>query len=154
MARSDILERAGYYDERFFIYGNERDLSARIMNLGYRLKQVPSIEVLHKTPFGMKMGKRSLYYHVRNLWWYLFKHCSVGSILRFFFRQATAPFHRGSGKFPIDSVGAIGGLKNITQTRGGLLVAVRATLAAFAGLPHCLKHRRVCRAPDFRLPGE
>ena len=36
MAKADILERAGYYDQRLFIYGNERDLAARIMNLGYR----------------------------------------------------------------------------------------------------------------------
>jgi len=153
MARSHLLEKAGYYDERFFIYGNERDLAARIFNLGCRIKQVPSPEVLHKTPFGMKMGKRSLYFHVRNLWWYLFKHCSVGSILVFFWRQVTSPL-RKERDLPTDSVGAIGGLKNITQTPWGLFVALKATLAAFAGLPRCLRQRRVCKAPDFRLPGE
>lgn len=153
MARTDRLEEAGYYDEKFFIYGNERDLSARIMNLGCRIKQFPTLEVLHKTPFGMKMGKRSLYYHVRNLWWYLFKNCSVASIFVFFFRQLTGPF-RSQENLPKDSVGAIGGMKNITGTPGGVWIAMRATFAAFAGLPYCLKNRKVCKAPDFRLPGE
>ncbi len=153
MARRDILEKAGYYDERFFIYGNERDLSARVMNLGCRIKQIPELEVLHSTPFGMKMGKRSLYFHVRNLWWYLFKHCSIGAIFTFFVRQFTSPFRKKTEPIA-DSVGSIGGIKNITQTRFGLWIAVKATLAAFWGLPYCLKQRKVCKAPDFRLPGE
>ena len=36
VGRRDVLARAGWYDERFFIYGNERDLAARVLNLGYR----------------------------------------------------------------------------------------------------------------------
>jgi GT2 family glycosyltransferase len=50
MARTAVLERAEYYDEKFFIYGNERDLAARILNLGYRILPYPVAEIRHKTP--------------------------------------------------------------------------------------------------------
>src|SRR5690606_32147831 len=68
LARTDVLRRAGLYDEVFFIYGNERDLATRVLNLGYRILQYPPAEIFHKTPFGLKPVKRSLYYHVRNFW--------------------------------------------------------------------------------------
>ena len=41
-----LMREAGYYDERFFIFGNERDLTTRLLNLGYRVKMVPNITVL------------------------------------------------------------------------------------------------------------
>ncbi len=156
LARKEILERAGYYDERFFIYGNERDLSARVLNLGYRIKQVPAVETFHKTPFGMKQGKRSLYYHVRNLWWYLFKYCRVVDILRFVgFLMKKALTHRrpgAEGEFAPEAVGSIGGFRNIRETPGGVRIAFRATFDAFVRIGPCLRQRRVCRAPDFSLP--
>ena len=43
LARRDASRDAGYYDTRLFIFGNERDLTARLLNLGYRVKMVPSI---------------------------------------------------------------------------------------------------------------
>ncbi len=153
MARSDILAQAGYYDERFFIYGNERDLSARVLTLGYRILQYPQATLNHSTPFGMKKGKRSLYYHVRNLWWYLFKHCSLGDIFRFFFRAFRNAIGKKGRKGEIsDAVGTIGAFGEIFGTPGGLWVAIKATLNAFWGLPYCLKQRKVVRAADFELP--
>jgi len=151
LARREPLERAGWYDERFFIYGNERDLAARLLSAGHRIRMEPSIEAFHQTPFGMKMGARSLYFHVRNLWWYLFKHCSVADVLRFLWHLVTGPF-RKQRAHEVEAVGAIGGWKNLKATPGGVWIAVKATLAGFAGLPYCLRQRRVCRAPDFKPP--
>jgi rhamnopyranosyl-N-acetylglucosaminyl-diphospho-decaprenol beta-1,3/1,4-galactofuranosyltransferase len=156
LARRDVIERADYYDERFFIYGNERDLAARVLNLGYRIKQVPSVETFHKTPFGMKQGKRSLYYHVRNLWWYLFKYCRVVDILRFVgFLLKKALTHRGrhdAAEFAPEAVGSMGGFRNIRETPGGVRIAFKATFDAFLRMGPCLRQRKVCRAPDFALP--
>ena len=59
MARAQALREANWYDIRFFIFGNERDLTTRLMNLGYRVKMFPTVEVFHKAPFGMRHGKRS-----------------------------------------------------------------------------------------------
>lgn len=152
LARKEVLERAGFYDEKFFIYGNERDLTARILNLGFRVKLYPGVEIFHKTPFGMKMGKRSLYFHTRNLWWTLFKYHTVVDILRFIFIQAKRLLLPGKKKIPIDSVGSIGFAQNVRGTPWGILIVLKATIAAFLGIGHCLKRREVCRSPDFSLP--
>ena len=83
MARAAPLRQADWYDIRFFIFGNERDLTTRLLNLGYRVKMVPHVEVFHKAPFGMRHGKRSLYYHVRNFWLYAFKYLPWSQVLGF-----------------------------------------------------------------------
>lgn len=152
LARRDVLERAGYYDEDFFIYGNERDLSARVLNLGFRILQYPAAVVKHGTPFGMKKGKRSLYYHIRNLWWYLFKHVPVWQILHFFAIQFMLKLKVRRETIKADAIGTIGIYQIIRDTPGGWLVVLRATWDAFLGLPRCLRQRRVCRHPDFSLP--
>ncbi len=152
LVKRDVLERAGYYDERFFIYGNERDLAARILTLGYRIKIDPALRVFHKTPFGMKAGKRSLYFHVRNLWWYLWKNCSVKDNCRFFLHHLGIAGRTNRGKKLRDSVGVIGLKQSLFGTRWGLWVCFKASCAALLGLPYCLKNRKVCRAPDFQPP--
>jgi len=150
LARRDVLHRAGWYDDRFFIYGNERDLSCRVLNLGYRILQFPDVVVQHGTPFGMKKSGRSLYYHVRNLWLYLFKNVSWLQILGLFCGLLLKPFRKK--KVTSDAVGTIGFMGTIRQTRGGFLICVKATLNAFCNLPYCLKRRKVCKHQDFRLP--
>jgi GT2 family glycosyltransferase/LmbE family N-acetylglucosaminyl deacetylase len=82
LARRAALAEAGWYDERLFIYGNERDLTCRLLNLGYRVLQYPEVEAHHKTPFGMQMGKRSLFYHARNAWLSMLKYAPLGDLLR------------------------------------------------------------------------
>jgi GT2 family glycosyltransferase len=151
LARRSVIEACGWYDADFFIYGNERDLSARVLSLGYRILQYPAVVVQHGTPFGMKTGRRSLYYHVRNLWWYLFKHVPAPQIAGFLLGQLASPFKRKK-KAAADAVGTIGLWKTIRETKGGLGVVIRATLAGLIGLPRCLKKRSPCRAPDFDLP--
>jgi len=152
IARREVLERAGWYDAKFFIYGNERDLTARILNLGYRVKQYPEVTTFHGTPFGMKMGKRSLYFHVRNLWWTLFKYAKWTDIARFWTRMVFKGLRKKSDDAAADSVGSIGAAKNVFATKGGVFVVMKATLHAFLGLGYCLKNREVCRAEDFSLP--
>ena len=154
LARRDVLEQCGYYDEAFFIYGNERDLSARVMNAGYRILQYPTAWCHHGTPFGMKAGPRSLYYHVRNLWWYLFKHVAIWQIVQFVLSQAAGLFRRQPDETEVraDAVGTIGIFGVIKETPSGWWIVIKATLAAFLGLPRCLRQRKVCRHPDFALP--
>ena len=152
LVKREVLEKAGYYDERFFIYGNERDLAARVLTLGYRIKICPDLKVFHKTPFGMKEGPRSLYYHVRNLWWYLVKNCSVRDICRFFLFHLGVLGRKQRSKHLKDSVGIIGLKRTLVATRWGWWIFLRATFAALLGLPYALKNRKVCRAEDFTPP--
>ena len=152
LARRDVLEQAGWYDDRFFIYGNERDLSCRIMNLGYRILQYPTVAVKHGTPFGMKAGRRSLYYHVRNLWLYLFKNVSWVQIFGFLVVQSLSAIGLRKPPKTTDAVGTIGIFKTIRETKGGFWVCVKATFNAFGNLGYCLKRRKVCRHEDHSLP--
>ncbi|MEM7203377.1 MAG: glycosyltransferase family 2 protein [Planctomycetota bacterium] len=153
VARSDALRQADYYDERLFIFGNERDLTARLLNLGYRVKMHPAVEAFHKAPFGMRHGKRSLYYHVRNFWIYAFKYVPWGQVLAFPWRLLGKGVGRKqSGEQVVDAVGTIGLFDSIKAVPGGWWVCIRATFAALWQLPYCLRHRQVCRADDFELP--
>lgn len=153
MARHAAIRAAGYYDERLFIFGNERDLTTRLLNRGFRVKMVPGIEVWHKAPFGMRHGARSLYYHVRNFWLYAFQYLPWSQVLAFplrFLRKGLGGRRRGDAV--ADAVGTIGLFANIRTVRRGWWICARATLAALWHLPHCLRHRQVCRHPDFEPP--
>lgn len=156
LARRAALAEAGYYDERLFIYGNERDLTCRLLNLGYRVLQDPAIEIHHKTPFGIQMGKRSLYYHARNAWLTMLKYAPLEDLLRLPFLVVSKVLLRGDRSeaegAATDATGTIGIGKSIRQTPGAAWVLVKAACGVLWSLPYCLRNRRPVRSPDFRLP--
>ena len=155
MARHEAIRKAGYYDIRFFIFGNERDLTTRLLNLGYRAKAVPGIEVFHKAPFGMRHGRRSLYFHVRNFWLYAFKYAPWSTVLLFplaFVGKKLDGKKKEKGGAVADAVGTIGLFENIRAVKRGWWVCIQASFAALLHLPYCLRHRQVCRHEDFELP--
>ena len=155
MARHKLIREAGYYDERLFIFGNERDLTTRLLNLGYRVKMVPSIEVFHKAPFGMRHGARSLYYHVRNFWLYAYKYLPWSQILGFpfrFLKKGLGGKKKQQGGEVADAVGTIGLFDNIKGVKGGYWICAKATLASLWHLRYCLRQRQVCKHEDFEPP--
>lgn len=156
LARSAVLKEAGYYDERLFIYGNERDLTCRVLNLGHRVLQFPGVEAFHKTPFGVQMGKRSLYYHARNAWLGMIKYAPLPDLLRMPFLVLTRVLLRTkaneqSGSVS-DATGTIGIGRAVRETPGAWWVLTRAVGSVLWNLPYCLKHRDPVRSPDFELP--
>ena len=86
---------AGGYDERLFIYGNERDLTCRLLARGQRVLQTSCAVAFHRTPFGMQMGPRSLYYHARNAWLSMLKHAPLTDLLRMPFLVVSRVLLRG-----------------------------------------------------------
>jgi GT2 family glycosyltransferase len=156
LARRAALAQAGYYDERLFIYGNERDLTCRLLNLGYRVLQDPEIEIHHKTPFGVQMGKRSLYYHARNAWMTMLKYAPLEDLLRAPFLVVTKVLLRGDRSeaegAATDATGTIGIGRSIRETPGALGVLCKAAFGVLWNVPYCLKRRQPVRAPDFQLP--
>jgi GT2 family glycosyltransferase len=156
LARAKALREAGGYDERLFIYGNERDLTCRLLNLGYRVLQYPGAEVFHKTPFGIKMGRRSLYYHARNAWLAMLKYAPLGDLLRMPFLVLAKVVMRGSEKEAEGSVrdatGTIGIGRSLRETPGAWWIVTKAAFSVLANVPYCLKHRQPVRAQDFELP--
>ena len=155
LARADALAQAGYYDERLFIYGNERDLTCRLLNLGYRVLQYPESEVFHKTPFGIKMGKRSLYYHARNAWLSMLKYAPLSDLLRMpwlVLRVALRGSKREAAGDVTDAVGTIGIGRSLRETDGAWWVLFKAFLSVLYNVPYCLRHRQPVESPDFELP--
>jgi GT2 family glycosyltransferase len=47
MVRRDVLDRVGWFDERFFMYGEDVDLSRRIIEAGFRLYYLSSSKIIH-----------------------------------------------------------------------------------------------------------
>jgi GT2 family glycosyltransferase len=156
LARHAAIAKAGYYDERLFIYGNERDLTCRLLNLGFRVLQYPGVSVFHKTPFGIKLGKRSLYYHARNAFLSMLKYAPLSELLRLPFLALFQVLLRGEGKEAEgsvrDAVGTIGIGRSVRETPGAWWVLIKASASILYNIPYCWKHRQPCVHEDFELP--
>ena len=66
--RRAAFESAGGYDADLFIFLEELDLCYRMLNLGYKIKYVPDVAVLHKVSpeARLRWDKDRYYYTVRN----------------------------------------------------------------------------------------
>lgn len=66
--RREAFIAAGEYDESLFFGGEERDLSYRVLNLGYRIKYIPDLLILHKVDPEVRVRWQDgrYYYIVRN----------------------------------------------------------------------------------------
>ncbi|MBN2548175.1 MAG: glycosyltransferase family 2 protein [Anaerolineales bacterium] len=71
--RKDLWERLGGFDEAFFMYYEETDLSWRAMLAGYHCLYVPASIALHDYHLG-KPRWHALYYSKRNRYLLLFKN--------------------------------------------------------------------------------
>jgi GT2 family glycosyltransferase len=63
--RTSLLPRIGEQDERFFLYLDDIELSARVLRRGYRLLYVPRSVIYHRV-LGGRESRLKLYYSVRN----------------------------------------------------------------------------------------
>lgn len=54
-----ILEEVGFLDERFFLYGEDIDLSLRIKNKGYKILYDPTIQITHYKGISSGLKKHS-----------------------------------------------------------------------------------------------
>ena len=156
LARTEALSKAGGYDQRLFIYGNERDLTCRLLNLGYRVLQFPEAVAHHKTPFGIKMGKRSLYFHARNAWLSMLKYAPAGDLARMPWQVVRKVLLRSNeteaeGSVS-DATGTIGIGRSLKETKGSYWVVTKAAFSVLYNVPYCLKRRQPVRSEDFELP--
>jgi GT2 family glycosyltransferase len=58
--RKEVLDKTGYLDERFFMYGEDIDLSYRILKAGYKIVYFPKSTIIHFK--GESTKKASLQY--------------------------------------------------------------------------------------------
>lgn len=59
LTRKSILEKVGYFDEDYFMYGEDLDLCLRIKNAGYRVMYVPEVKILHYKGVSSGLKKHS-----------------------------------------------------------------------------------------------
>lgn len=68
----EVLDKIGLFDERYFLYWEEVDLSFRIKDAGYELYSLPSISILRETN-SLPRTINALYYLSRNSFLLKFK---------------------------------------------------------------------------------
>ena len=94
MVKREVIEKVGMFPEKFFIYYEEWDWSARIKKAGYRIYYAAQGLIYHKE--SITMGKQSpikVYYHTRNRILYMRRNSSVPQFMAFmaFFTLLTVP---------------------------------------------------------------
>lgn len=67
LVKREVIDKVGMFPEKFFIYYEEWDWSARVKKAGYKIYYQASALIFHKE--SITMGKKSaikVYYHTRN----------------------------------------------------------------------------------------
>jgi len=152
--KKSVFEEAGemLYHPDYFLYAQEPEISARILNLGYRMKRIKTAATLHNleaTPGSRdtRIGVQRLYfYNMRNHLWNLWTFYSLRNILfftplfiLFYIRDAYRIDRRYRGR-----------RHHTMHSLSDLGAFVRAFGAACAGIPTCLRRRRVVDRPWYK----
>jgi GT2 family glycosyltransferase len=128
LIRCSALRRIGLFDERYFNYVEDVDLTLRAWIAGYRVLDVPQAIVYHRMTGSNSHAKQRMFWGYRNQLTTLFKLYQPETLRRF-----AGPISRRWFR---------------TRNR----VALRGTLAALAMLPRTLAQRRAVqqgrRQPD------
>ncbi len=69
----NIFAKVGLFDESFFLYCEDGELSVRMYRAGVKMKYLPDVWVWHKVQF-RKSGSYYIYYFNRNYYYTLDKH--------------------------------------------------------------------------------
>lgn len=82
--RRRMLEEIGFFDEDFFLYDEDTDLSFRAQLGGWKCMYVPSAVAYHKSnATSGRLSDTHVYYHTRNLEFVWIKNMPLGLMLRF-----------------------------------------------------------------------
>lgn len=66
LTKKSVLEKVGYLDERFFLYGEDIDLSLRIKKAGYKIIYDPSVKIIHYKGISSGLKKHSQEFSAAN----------------------------------------------------------------------------------------
>jgi N-acetylglucosaminyl-diphospho-decaprenol L-rhamnosyltransferase len=134
--RRRAWDAVGGFDRRYFMYGEDLDLSLRLRLAGWRIGVVPRARVAHEYTFAK--GDYKWFYLERNRWWTLLA-AYPGPLL-----AITLP-----------ALLAFEGALLIAAWRGGWLNAkLRAQAAVLRALPAMLRRRREVQATRTIAPAE
>lgn len=78
MIKTGVLEKIGLFDERYFLYLEDMDISVRIKKAGYKIVYEPKAMVWHKNAGSSKVGSNLHdYFFTRNRLLFGIKHASI-----------------------------------------------------------------------------
>lgn len=94
MVKREVIDKVGAFPEKFFLYYEEWDWSARIIGAGYKIWYAADAVIYHKE--SMSVGKNNpmkVYYHTRNRILYMRRNTNTGQLILFtlFFTFVTVP---------------------------------------------------------------
>jgi GT2 family glycosyltransferase len=94
LVKQEVIEKVGMFPEKFFIYYEELDWSARILKKGYKIFYQAKGLIYHKESVTMgKLSAIKVYYHTRNRILYMRRNTNFLQFLVFivFFGLFTVP---------------------------------------------------------------
>jgi GT2 family glycosyltransferase len=94
MVKKEVVEKVGMFPEKFFLYYEEWDWSARIRKAGYKIWYTPQATIYHKESLSVgKSNPMKVYYHTRNRILYIRRNAGMFEKLVFslFFLIFTFP---------------------------------------------------------------
>ena len=83
LVRSSAFAAVGGFDERFYLYLEDADLSLRLQLAGWRVKQIEDAAVIHAAQRASHRSLRHLRWHVTSL----LKHWTSGAFWRYYFAR-------------------------------------------------------------------
>ncbi len=149
--KRELIERFGFFDEDFFLYGEDTDLGLRYLRAGYKCYYQPESIVYHyHSATAGEYSKLKAYYVERNRVFVLIKNfpllCILISpfftLLRYFFQAFSAIFKKGSAGEFANQYGSFELLK----------ILLKANFDALKEIPYYLKKRRKLKE-TVRLSG-
>ena len=86
LIKVDVFKRVGSFDERFFVYYEEVDLSYRLRMLGYNNVYFPKVFATHLGGHSSEQFRvNRLYYSLKSRWKYWYKHMKTIDLIIYFF---------------------------------------------------------------------
>jgi hypothetical protein len=126
--RRSMLDEIGFFDDAFFLYDEDIDLSFRAQLAGWKCRYVPDAVAHHKgNATSERLSGLHIYYHTRNLEFVWMKNMPAGLMIRFSHHKL------------IQELAAFG---YICLRHGGWRPFLRGKRDALRMLPSMLKKRR------------
>lgn len=94
MVKREVIDKVGMMAEKYFVYYDESDWSARIIKAGYKIYYQAQGLIFHKESMSMgKMSATKVHFMTRNRIFYMRRHANLGQFLVFisFFSVLTVP---------------------------------------------------------------
>ncbi len=122
------------FEEKFFAYSNEADLSAQLLNSGFIILFYPECKAFHKHD-STKRGSFRVVLETRNWLWTIWRNYKVFDS---FILSITSILHMYSK----------------ASRNNKTFYFLRGVIEAFRGLPYCIRSRNVCPQLSYRDSGE